>query len=338
MTDKWKLKTASIDLPLAERFTIARESWDFARNVFAAVSYEGVTGHGEGEPDARWGETPNGVVAALEALDLGQLASPFDLEGVTALLPAGTARAALDIALHDVAAKLAGVPLAHFLGLGGRAIPPTSVTVPIANLGVMLARAERLGDYPVLKLKVGFDGDVEVVEAIRRVYDGTIRIDANEGWSASEAIDRLERMGGLDIELCEQPVHGDDLAGLKDVHDGSPIPIFADEAACTAADVVRLAGHVHGVNLKLRKCGGIREFIRAAAVARAAGLGVMIGCNLESGVASTAAASVACLADFVDIDAPLLLAEDPFPGVTYDGARMRLPTGAGLGLLRRPEL
>jgi L-alanine-DL-glutamate epimerase-like enolase superfamily enzyme len=329
---KWDLSIKKRELPLAERFTISRESWDSSVNVFVALSYGGLTGVGEASPHDRWDESPESVIAQLEAVDLGSLAGPFDLEGVSELLPAGAARAALDIALHDLAARRAGIGLSDLLGLAGRSRPPTSVTVPISDPDRMLERARSLADHPALKLKVGFDGDVDVVRAIRSVYDGVIRIDANEGWDPADAIERLESLAPLGIELCEQPIPAGSHNDLARVTEMSPIPVVADEDACTAADVADLVGVVDGVNLKLRKTGGVREFIRAAAVARANGLKVMIGCDLESGVAITAGAHVAALVDWADLDGPLLLAQDPFPGVAYDRGAMTLPDGPGLGM------
>jgi len=326
------LSAKTRELPLAERFTISRESWDAAVNVFVAVTHDGLTGVGEACPNGRWDESPASVMAQLDAVDLGGLAGPFDLEGVSSLLPAGAARAALDIAMHDLAARTAGVGLSEMLGLAGRSRPHTSVTVPISDPDRMVERARFLGDHPALKLKVGFDGDVDVVRAIRSVYSGAIRIDANEGWGPDEAIERLDELAALDIELCEQPIPAGRLDDLKRVTENSPVPIIADEDACTAEDVANLAGAVHGVNLKLRKTGGVREFIRAAAVARAHNMKLMIGCDLESGVAISAGAHVAALVDFVDLDGALLLADDPYPGVTYDRGRMTLPRGPGLGM------
>jgi L-alanine-DL-glutamate epimerase-like enolase superfamily enzyme len=201
----------------------------------------------------------------------------------------------------------------------------------------MQERAVEWKDHPIIKMKVGFDGDVDAVRAVREVFPGAIRIDANEGWDKQTAIEKLNELARFDIELCEQPVpagHHDDLRGVAA---GSPIPVFADEDVNTAADVWHLADVVDGVNLKLRKTGGIREALRAVHVARAVGLKPMLGCDLESGVGTTAQASIASLFDYVDVDGPMAMAEDPFPGVTYDNGQLILPGGPGLGLQRRPE-
>jgi L-alanine-DL-glutamate epimerase-like enolase superfamily enzyme len=332
------MRTAVCELALSERFTISRQTWDAAANVFVAVEHGGARGVGESGPDEHWGETADSVLEQLRSVNLGALAGPFDLEGVGDLLPAGAARAALDIALHDLAGKLAGVSLSELLGVGGRSRPATSVTIPIADVERMVARARSHSDHPVLKLKVGFDGDVDAVRGVREAYGGTIRIDANEGWDVATAIERLGALETLGIELCEQPIPRGDPAGLRDVMSSTSIAVFADEDVCTAADVALLAGSVDGVNLKLRKAGGIRETVKAIATARAHGLGVMLGCDLESGVAATAEAHVAALVDKADLDGPLLLARDPFPGVSYTRGAMTVPEAPGLGLTREPQL
>lgn len=335
--ESWSLDVTALELPLAERFTIARQTWDSTTNVFVTLRFAGVAGVGEAAPAERWGETVASVVAQLEELEPAELRNPFNLEGVRELLPPGSARAALDIALHDLAGKIAGLPVCKLLGAKDRPLPPTSVTVPIAAPEIMARRAAGLADHPVLKVKVGFEGDVDAIAALRRAYRGTLRIDANEGWSADEAIERLARLESHDIELCEQPIPAGDHDALAKVTGSTSIPIFADEDVGTAADVAALAGVVDGVNLKLRKAGGIRETVAAIAVARAHGMKVMLGCDLETGIAATAGAHVAGLVDHADLDGPLLLASDPFPGVAYENGVMTLPDIPGLGVEGAPE-
>lgn len=325
------------DLPLAHRFTISSASWESARNVFVVVRHNGHTGVGEASPDERSGESAESVAARIQEADLDELEGPFDLEGLAPLLEAGTARSALDIALHDLAGKTAGLSVAELLGCAGGHLPPTSVTVPIGSSQEMTARARALADYPILKVKVGFEGDVDAVRSVREVYGGVIRIDANEGWDLDEAKSRLAALEEVDIELCEQPVAASDTAALAEVASATTIPVLADEAVCTSADVARLSGAVAGVNLKLRKAGGIRETVKAIAVARALRMKVMLGCDLTSGIAATAEAHVAALVDHADLDGPLLLADDPWPGVTYSKATMTRPPGPGLGLRRSPS-
>lgn len=328
--EKFELSTAILEMPLAERFTIATETWEVARSVFVLLRYGDETGVGEVQPSERWDDSPDSVKAELDGLDLSRLAGPFDLEGVAELLPAGAARCALDMAMHDLAARRAGISVKELLGLQGRTAPKTTLTIPIGDVDTMVERARKLSHYPKLKVKVGFDGDVEAVAALRDVFDGDIRIDANEGWNEDQAVERLGALEPYRIELCEQPTPRHDYESLGRVTASTGIPIYADEDAGSAEEIAALRGVVDGVNLKLRKSGGIRELFRAAAVARANGMGLMLGCDLESGVATSAEASLAPLMDHIDLDGPLLLAEDPFPGVTYNGAQLVLNEGPGL--------
>ena len=322
------------ELPLKERFTIARQTWDSSTNVFVIARYGDGIGLGEAGPADRWGESVETVTKQLEDVDISRLNGPFDLEGVADLLPPGSARCALDVALHDLAATLAGVPLAHFLGLAGRSIPPTSITIPITDVEAMVARAKGFLDYPSIKIKVGFDGDVDAVRALREAFPGKIRIDANEGWTADQAIERLAALAAFDIELCEQPIRAGNHEDLKRVTAASPIPILADEDVGDSRDVAKLVGIVDGVNLKLRKAGGIRELVKAIHTARSHGMKVMLGCDLDSGVQTGAGAAIASLMDFVDLDGPLLLAEDPFPSITYDRGTITLPDRPGIGVAK----
>lgn len=328
--DKFELSTKILDLPLAERFTIATETWEVARSVFVVLRFGQETGVGEVQPSQRWEESPESVQSSLLELDLSTLRGPFDIEGVQHLLPAGAARCALDIAMHDLAARTAGLSVRELLGLQGGSSEPTSVTIPIGDVGEMVERARSVTRYPKVKVKVGFDGDVEAISALRDVLDGDIRIDANEGWTETEAIDRLGKLRRYRIELCEQPIHRHDYEALRRVTGSTDIPIYADEDAGSAEDIARLRGVVDGVNLKLRKSGGLREALRAAAVARANGMGLMLGCDLGSGVATSAEVSIASLMDHLDLDGPLLLADDPFPAVRYDGAHLITNRGPGL--------
>lgn len=330
--ESWSLDAEIVELALAEPFAIAGKRWESAHNVFVTLRFAGVAGCGEVSPDDRWGETPESVIAQLEAVDPAGLRNPFNLEGILEILPAGSARCALDIALHDLAGKIAGLSVTKLLGLKDRIPPPTSMTLPIDDVSKMVERARALAEQPVLKMKVGFDGDVDAVAQVREVYDGTLRIDANEGWEADEATERLKRLEEHDIELCEQPIRRGQHDALREITRATSIPVFADEDVGTADDVASLAGVVDGVNLKLRKTGGIREAVKAAATARAHGLKLMLGCDLVSGVAATAEAHLAPLMDHLDIDGPLLLAEDPFPGVTYDRGTIHVPDLPGLGV------
>jgi L-Ala-D/L-Glu epimerase len=321
-------------LPLAEPFVIARETTEVAEVVWLELEHEGVTGYGEAAPIDHYDESPQSALAYLEesADSLGD--DPFALEEVMARLPAReyAARAAIDAALHDLCGKLTELPVWRLLGLR-RAGPPTSWTIGIGDPDETARKAERVTGIQGLKLKLGGrDGvDVDRVEAVRRVWPGPIRVDVNEGWeSEEEALDALARLAELGVEYCEQPLPA--AAMSEGLMRRSPIPVYVDENCHTLDDVEACARIAHGINVKLAKSGGIREAVRMVHAARALGLGVMLGCMVESGLGIAAGASIASLFDHIDLDGNILLREDPWPGVELvDG--VQLPSQSpGLGV------
>jgi L-Ala-D/L-Glu epimerase len=309
-----------VRLELAETFVISRESTDYADVLQVAVSHKGVTGHGEGAPIERYRESAESAKAFVEehAGVLGD--DPFALEEIGSRLEQlpgqQAAKAALDGALHDLQGKLLEAPAFRVLGLP-RTGPPTSWTVWLGDPDDMARRAEKAGpSFRRLKLKLGGgDGlDGERVRAVRDVTDLPLQVDVNEWWSLDEALELLPQLAELGVEYCEQPLReGDD--GGRTLKERSPIPIYVDEDCHTLKDVAGCADIAHGINIKLSKSGGIREAIRMAHAARALGLGVMLGCMLESGLGIAAGCCVAPLCDHVDLDGNLLLPEDPCPGV-----------------------
>ena len=307
-------------LRLAETFVIAREASDEAEVVQVELRHEGVTGFGEAAPIERYGESAASALAYAEehAHLLGD--DPFALEEIEARLPEGenAARAALDAALHDLQGKLLGVPVWKLLGLP-RTGPPTSWTVWLGDPDDMARRAERAAArFRRLKLKLGgADGlDVERVRAVRGVTELPLQVDVNEYWSLDEALEALPQLAELGVAYCEQPLRAGD-AGGSTLKARSPLPIYVDEDCHRLGDVAGCAEIAHGINIKLAKSGGIREAVRMTHAARALGLGVMLGCMVESGLGIAAGCVVAPLCDHVDLDGNLLLAEDPRPGVDF---------------------
>ena len=330
-----KISARIATLELAEPFTISRGTTETADVVYVEIEHEGQRGYGEAVPIDRYDQTAESALAYIEEHGDKLGGDPWALEEIESRLPQEqfAARSGIDAALHDLQGKLAGIPVWRLLGLR-RAGPPTSWTIWLGDPDDMARRTEAVGDrFKRLKLKLGGgDGlDVDRVQAVRSRTDLPLQVDVNEAWEISEALDHLRQIAELGVEYCEQPLR----AGHPDgptLKKASPIPIYVDEDCHVAADVPACAERAHGVNIKLAKSGGIREAIRIGHVARALGLGVMLGCMNESGLAIAAGAQVASLCDHVDLDGNLLLREDPWPGVELVGG-VQLPSESpGLGV------
>jgi L-Ala-D/L-Glu epimerase len=330
--------TARIEtLPLEEPFVIARDTTTEARVVWVELAHQGERGYGEAAPIERYDESAE---SALEYVDEASDAlgdDPFAFDEILERLPDRqyAARAAIDAALHDLCGKLTGLPVWRLLGLR-RTGPPTTWTLGLGDPDEMARKAEAVTDFKGLKLKLGGrDGlDVERVKAVRGVWPGPIRVDVNEGWEGvDEALAALPQLAELGVEYCEQPLPAANMPfdGARLTAD-SPISIYLDENCHTLHDLEDCARWAHGINIKLAKSGGIREAIRMVHAARALGLGVMLGCMVESGLGIAAGASIASLCDHVDLDGNLLIAEDPWPGVELvDGVQLP-PDSPGLGV------
>jgi L-alanine-DL-glutamate epimerase-like enolase superfamily enzyme len=329
-----KLTARTATLELAETFVISRDARDTEEVVQVEIAHRGISGHGEGSPVDYREETAESALTYLEehADVFGD--DPFALEEIeTRLAPREWgARSAIGAALHDLQGKLLDVPVWRLLGLP-REGPPTSWTIWLGDPDDMAARAARTSDFLRLKLKLGAaDGrDVERVRAVREVTEVPLQVDVNEYWTYDEAMDALPQLAELGVEYCEQPLPAGDPDGAR-LKAASPIPIYVDEDCHHLADVAACADRAHGINIKLAKSGGIREAVRMVHAARALGLGVMLGCMVESGLGISAGTQIASLCDHVDLDGNLLLAADPWPGVEFEDGIQLPPLKPGLGV------
>lgn len=325
-----KLEVRELSLPLVHAFTIARGSKETARTVLFRLHCQGIEGLGEASPQERYNESVASVQTYFQEHPL-RGDDPYALELLLAGLPPAV-RCGLDVALHDLIGKDLRRPLWRLFGLDRDRTPLTSFTIGIDTIEKMLAKLDEVSEHPIIKVKLGKGNDVETIAAIRSRYTGTLRVDANEGWTAEESVRILRELERFDIEFCEQPIPAGAPEQLRYIHERSKIPLVTDEDSRFASDLPKLAGCVDGINIKLVKCGGIRAALEMIHTARALGLKIMLGCMLESGILSTAAAHLSPLVDWADLDAPFLTADDPFVGMTYERGKIILPDGPGLGI------
>ncbi|MEO6528838.1 MAG: dipeptide epimerase [Gemmatimonadaceae bacterium] len=339
-----KLSHEIIALRTKHPFIIARGGSSEYRVVRVTVTADdGATGWGEAAPSTFYGETADTVVSVLPIL--GRVldgADGWSLEALEhglakAIRFNGAARAAVSAALHDLAAKRLGVPLYRMWGLDPAASPLTSYTIAIApDEATLRQRVAEAAPYPVLKIKLGTAWDERIVQLVRELApDKVLRVDANAAWTPKHALRMIPRLQELGVEFVEQPLAPQDVEGLRFVRERSSLPIIADESCLVAADIPALAGVVDGINIKLAKCGGLREALRMISTARAHDMMVMAGCMIESSLGITAAAQFAPLLDCADYDGAALVSNDPYLGATIDGGVIRLPDAPGLGVSLR---
>ena len=336
-----ELRTRRAGLNLAEEFGIARGSRTTQSVVQVELEHEGIVGLGEAAPVYYRGETIDSAATFLAGAPplLGR--DPFALEAIGARLAAvggeAAARGALDAALHDWVGKRLGVPVWRLLGLSPEA-PPTSYTIGIDTVEGTRDRARRASAWRALKVKVGGSEDLARLEAVRAESGAGLRVDANEGWTLESARELMPALVELGVELVEQPFPADDLDSFRALRelDRRP-PVIVDEGCQDLRDVAAVAGYADGINIKLDKSGGPREALRMIAAARALGLGVMLGCMVESQLGVAPAAAIASLADWVDLDGHLLLADEPFTGLRVEAGRVLPGPGPGLGVEPAPS-
>jgi L-alanine-DL-glutamate epimerase-like enolase superfamily enzyme len=338
------LDTEILTLRTRHPFIIARGGQSEYRTVMVRLrDGDGVEGWGEAAPTKFYGETTETVLAALQSYRTVLPEDPFDLEEAdrrfeTLLRGNPATRAALSAALHDLVGKRLGVPVHRLWGLDPAKAPRSTFTIGIDSSERMRTKVLEAEQYPILKIKLGTDRDEEILRTIRDAAPTKeIRVDANAGWTVKGAIRMLPVLAEYGVTVLEQPLPPEQLDGLAEIRRRADIPLIADESCRVAADIPPLVGKVDGINIKLAKCGSLREAIRMIAIARAHGLTVMVGCMIESSLAITAAAHFTPLVDIVDLDGAALLADggDPFVGATIAGGQVRLPDGPGLGVTRR---
>jgi L-alanine-DL-glutamate epimerase-like enolase superfamily enzyme len=330
-----------VDLKLRHTFRISRGAEDVTQVVITKLEHDGIHGFGEGSPSSRYGETIHTVLNFLGKVDLGSLSDPFELEQVTEhldkIVPGNpAAKAAVDIALHDWVGRKLGQPLYKLWGLSKSKAPLTSFTIGIDSPDVITQKVAEAESYPILKVKLGTDHDKDIIAAVRRATKKRIRVDANEGWKTKElALERIKWLEQEGVEFVEQPMPASDLAGCTWLRERVNLPLIADENCVRLYDVPRLRDAFDGINIKLMKCGSLREAMRMIHTAKALGMKTMLGCMIESSIAITAAAHLSPLVDYADLDGNLLITNDPFEGVKVKEGKIVLSDEPGLGVIPR---
>ena len=338
---RMKLRFYPYELQLQHTFTVSSYSRNTTPGVQVEIDYQGFTGYGEASMPPYLGQSVESVTAFLQQVDLEQFADPFCLEDileyVDSLSPGDTAaKAAVDIALHDLVGKMLGAPWYRIWGYDAAKAPSTTFTIGIDTPEVMKEKTlECAGRFNILKVKLGTDRDKEIVETIRSVTDLPLAVDVNQGWGERfQALDMIYWLKEHGVVMVEQPLaigRYDDQAWLNE---RSPLPIFADESVQRLSDVPRMHGLFSGINIKLMKCTGLREAHRMVELARALGMKVMLGCMTETSCAVSAAAQLSPAVDFADLDGNLLISNDLFSGVTVVDGKLTLPSAPGIGVVK----
>ena len=338
---KMKLRFFPYELKLRHVFTVASYSRSTTPDVQVEIEYEGITGYGEASMPPYLGESVESVMNFLKMVDLERFDDPFQLEDilsyVDSLSPKDTAaKAAVDIALHDLVGKLLGAPWYKLLGLNKEKTPSTTFTIGIDTPDVVRMKTKECADrFNILKVKLGRDNDKEMIETIRSVTDLPIAIDANQGWKDRVyALDMIHWLKEKGIVMIEQPMPKEQLDDIAWVTQQSPLPVFADESLQRLSDVPGLKGAFTGINIKLMKCTGMREAWKMVTLAHALGMRVMVGCMTETSCAISAASQFSPLVDFADLDGNLLISNDRFKGVEVVKGKITLNDLPGIGVVK----
>ncbi len=324
------------------RFATSQGGMDEKEVIVVRIEHEGVTGWGEVVPSELYGQSLESSEAALDAAAQMLGDDPYTVNSIMHRLLAThdgqrAAMSAIDSALHDWIGRRLKLPVWKLLGLD-RPRKQTTFTIGVADMAEIRVKVEEAlaEGYDALKVKVGIDQDHETLSLIRNVFKGPLFLDANQAWSPSQAIEKIRGLQKFRPALIEQPLRSEDWPAMAELCKLGVAPIFADESCERPADVIRLRGCVDGVNIKFTKCGGIREAMRMVTLARAFNLGVMLGCFVSSSLAIAPALTIATLADYADLDGHLLLANDPWQGMSRTGGIIELSDRPGLGLERKP--
>ena len=336
---RMKLSFEPYELKLKHVFTVSSFSRSTTPDVQVRIDYDGYTGYGEASMPPYLGQSVESVCTFLKKVNLEQFPDPFCIDDILTYIDSlspgdSAAKAAVDIALHDLVGKIIGAPWHRMLGLNPLKTPDTTYTIGIdTDEMVKLKTREVAGQFKILKVKLGTERDREMIRAIREVSDLPIAVDVNQGWkNKKEALDEIFWLKEQGIVMIEQPMPKEMIDANAWLTERSPLPTFADEAIQRLKDIPAIKGAYTGINVKLMKCTGMREAWKMMNYARAEGMKVMIGCMTETSCAIAAAAQLSPAVDFADLDGNLLIANDIFRGPTVVDGKITLNQLPGIGI------
>lgn len=337
----FKLRFRPYTLSLRHVFTVASYSRSTTPVVLTELEYDGIIGYGEASMPPYLGESQESVISFLNQIDLSAFGSPFQTEEILHYVDRvaaknTAAKAAIDIALHDVLGKIMGQPFYKIWGLNPELIPPTSYTIGIDSEDMIRKKVAEADQFKILKVKLGLDTDKMIIDTIRQVTDRPLCADVNQGWKTrEEALEMAQWLAERNVVFLEQPMPKEQIDDNAWLTEHSPIPTIADEGCQRLMDVPGLKGVYSGINIKLMKCTGMREAKRMAELARSLDMKVMIGCMTETSCAISAAAQLAPLTDWADLDGALLIDNDIYNGMRVVDGRCILADRPGIGIVRR---
>lgn len=327
-------------LEMRHVFTVASFSRTTTPVVLTELEYDGIVGYGEASMPPYLGESQESVTSFLRKVDLSAFESPFQtaeiLQYIDHIAEKNTAaKAAIDIALHDLLGKIMNQPFYKIWGLNPDLIPPTSYTIGIDTEDMIRKKVAEAGQFKILKVKLGLDTDKMIIDTIRSVTDVPLCADVNQGWkNKEEALEMAHWLHERNVVFLEQPMPKEMIDDIAWLTERSPIPTIADEGCQRLVDVPKLKDIYSGINIKLMKCTGMREAKQMAELARALDMKVMLGCMTETSCAISAAAQLAPLVDWADLDGALLIANDIYSGMTVEDGRCILPQRPGIGIVK----
>ena len=332
-----KFHYSTYRLELKHRFTIARGSEDAVDVVLVYFTKDGVTGVGEAAPSGRYNEDALTIVKHLNSISFNEVSSKDSLDyWLDDVLPKANGmrslETAFDLALHDLYGKLNNTATTDHFDSDPRKACMTSFTIGIDDREKIKEKVLEAKEYPLLKVKLGSDHDKEIINALRDVTDKLIRVDANEGWDLEEGKRMCDWLAERNVEFVEQPLPADNLDDTAKLREHSPLELVADENCIDSEDIPSISDAFDVINIKLMKCGGLREAFKMIQMARERKMKIMLGCMIETSVAITAAAILSPLVDYADLDGNILTSNDPFDGVKVKDGMLVLPEGPGLGV------